>query len=60
MGKKADIIKYIEDTFTEISPETVQIYKDKFSLMSEAQVLDFFKNNDIRLYVDDDKVSFLQ
>lgn len=57
MGKKADIIKYIEDTFSDISPETVQIYKDKFSMMSENQVLEFFKNNDIRLYVDDDKVS---
>lgn len=57
MSKKDEIIKYIEDMLNDISPYTVQLYKEKFDTMSDAQIVEFFKNNDIRLYVKDEEVS---
>lgn len=50
---KKEIISYIESILGDISPQTVSIYKAKFSSMSEKQVYEFFKNNDIRLFTDD-------
>lgn len=50
------IIKYISDTFSEISPDTVRIYTNKFSKMSDEDIKEYFKVAKVRLYVKDDNV----
>lgn len=51
------VIKYIEDTFSSISPETVEIYKRKFSGMSDKEIKEYFKTGKVRLYVKDKEVN---
>lgn len=51
---KKEILSYIEKMLGDISPKTVEIYKEKFSTMSDGELKNFFKNNDIRLFVDDE------
>ena len=50
---KKEIISYIESILADISPETVTVYKTKFEEMTDKQIIDFFKHNDIRLFVND-------
>lgn len=54
---KNEIINYIEKMLSDISPETVSIYKGKFMNMSDRQIIDFFKNNDIRLFTSDEEMN---
>lgn len=53
---KNEIINYIEKMLSDISPETVSIYKGKFMNMSDRQIIDFFKNNDLRLFTSDEEM----
>lgn len=54
---KNEIINYIEKMLSDISPETVSIYKGKFMNMSDKQIIDFFKNNDLRLFTSDEEMN---
>lgn len=54
---KNEIINYIEKMLSDISPETVSIYKGKFMNMSDRQIIDFFKNNDLRLFTSDEEMN---
>ena len=54
---KNEIIDYIEKMLSDISPETVSIYKGKFMNMSDKQIIDFFKNNDLRLFTSDEEMN---
>lgn len=54
---KNEIINYIENMLSDISPETVSIYKGKFMNMSDRQIIDFFKNNDLRLFTSDEEMN---
>ena len=54
---KNEIINYIEKMLSDISPETVSIYKGKFMNMTDKQIIDFFKNNDLRLFTSDEEMN---
>lgn len=54
---KNEIINYIEKMLSDISPETVSIYKGKFMNMTDRQIIDFFKNNDLRLFTSDEEMN---
>lgn len=54
---KNEIINYIEKMLSDISPETVSIYKGKFMSMTDKQIIDFFKNNDLRLFTSDEEMN---
>lgn len=56
MSLKDEVIKYIESTFSEISPETVRIYKNKFKDVKDKDIIEYFKHAKIRLYVNDNDV----
>ena len=58
MSKKEEILKYLESMIGDLSSKTVQIYRDKFEGMSDAQITKFFKDgNEIKLFVKDDEVT---
>ena len=55
MALKDKVIKYLEEMLGDVSPDTVEVYKLKFSNMSDNQIKDFFKKSDVRFYMDDYK-----
>lgn len=52
-----DVLDYIRSTFSDISPKTVDIYTDKISHMTDNQIIQFFKDGGVRLFVDDKHVT---
>ena len=54
MGIKADVIKYITDKLQDVSPETVDIYTERFSTMSDKQVQDYINKYGIRMIQTDE------
>lgn len=54
---KEKVLSYIESILGDISPETVSVYKGKFMTMDDKQIIDFFKHNDIRLFVNDEEMN---
>ena len=58
MGKiKDNVLEYIRNTFSDISPLTVEVYNNKFSTYTDDEIVKYFKENDLRIYADDDKIS---
>lgn len=58
MGKiKDNVLEYIRNTFSDISPLTVEAYNNKFSTYTDDEIVKYFKENDLRIYADDDKIS---
>lgn len=58
MGKiKDNVLEYIKNTFSDISPLTVEVYNNKFSTYTDDEIVKYFKENDLRIYADDDKIS---
>ncbi len=58
MGKiKDNVLEYIRNTFSDISPLTVEAYNNKFSTYTDDEIVKYFKENDLRIYTDDDKIS---
>lgn len=56
MSKK--IIEYIENHLSEISPDTVEFYRNKFEHMSDKEIKEYFDNGGkVRLYVNDKDVT---
>ena len=55
MALKDKVIKYLEEVLGDVSPDTVEVYKLKFSNMSDTKIKDFFKKSDVRFYMDDYK-----
>lgn len=49
MSIKNDVMKYIEDKLATVSPNTVNIYKERFSSMSDKQVQDYINKYGIRI-----------
>lgn len=54
MGIKSDVIKYITDKLQDVSPETVDIYTERFSTMSDKQVQDYINKYSIRMIQTDE------
>lgn len=54
-----EVLKYIEDTLGDISPDTVRIYKNKFDTMTDRELLNYLKTNKypIRLYANDKDIN---
>ena len=49
MSIKNDVMKYIEDKLATVSPNTVNIYKERFANMSDKQVQDYINKYGIRI-----------
>lgn len=49
MSIKTDVLKYIEDKLATVSPNTVNIYKERFSNMTDKQVQDYINKYGIRI-----------
>lgn len=49
MSIKNDVMKYIEDKLATVSPNTVNIYKERFSNMTDKQVQDYINKYGIRI-----------
>ena len=49
MSIKTDVLKYIEDKLATVSPNTVNIYKERFSNMNDKQVQDYINKYGIRI-----------
>ena len=49
MSIKTDVINYIEDKLATVSPNTVNIYKERFANMSDKQVQDYINEYGIRI-----------
>nr|DAX78919.1 MAG TPA: hypothetical protein [Caudoviricetes sp.] len=49
MSIKTDVLKYIEDKLATVSPNTVDIYKERFSNMTDKQVQDYINKYGIRI-----------
>ena len=49
MSIKTDVLKYIEDKLATVSPNTVNIYKERFANMSDKQVQDYINKYGIRI-----------
>ena len=49
MSIKTDVINYIEDKLATVSPNTVNIYKERFANMSDKQVQDYINKYGIRI-----------
>ena len=54
MGIKTDVIKYITDKLQDVSPETVDIYTERFSTMTDKQVQDYINRYGIRMIQTDE------
>lgn len=49
MSIKNDVMKYIEDKLATVSPNTVNIYKERFANMTDKQVQDYINKYGIRI-----------
>ena len=55
---KNEIIKYLKEMLSDLSPETIRIYENKFSSMSDNEIKKFFADgNEVKLFVDDKDVT---
>lgn len=43
MALKDKVIKYLEEMLGDVSPDTVEVYKLKFSNMSDSKIKDFLR-----------------
>ena len=54
MSIKNDVISYIEKTLSDVSPLSVEIYKNKFSDMTDKQIQDYINKYGIRMIQQDE------
>ena len=54
MSIKNDVVTYIEKTLSDVSPLSVEIYKNKFSAMTDNQVKDYINKYGIRMIQQDE------
>lgn len=54
MSIKNDVITYIEKTLSDVSPLSVEIYKNKFSDMTDKQIQDYINKYGIRMIQQDE------
>ena len=54
MSIKNDVVTYIEKTLSDVSPLSVEIYKNKFSDMTDKQIQDYINKYGIRMIQQDE------